>query len=175
MAVIGSIDAPVDIFGGLVTDMAPADLPLGVSPDCQDVAFTQGGVTTRPGVVPVFPVVAGNPTVNYLKTYITLDQTLRLLLLDSAGNLWKEASPGNLAQIASGLALGSYARSTTLFGREYIAISDGKAGADLPRQYDNANFDRVSQVGPGGGVTVADTITNISAIVRAAKTMIGAA
>ena len=73
MSIAGTIDAPLDLFGGLVTDMAAADLPQGVSPDCQDVAFLSGGVKTRPGLAPVFsPIVSaggGNPTVNYLKTY----------------------------------------------------------------------------------------------------------
>ena len=39
MSVAGYIDTPLDQFGGLVTDMPASDLPLGVSPDCQDVAF----------------------------------------------------------------------------------------------------------------------------------------
>src|SRR5439155_5561591 len=50
----------------------------------------------------------------------------------------------------------AYANSTTLFGREYLAISDGKTGNDLPRQFDDTNFDRVSQGGPGAGPTVVD-------------------
>jgi hypothetical protein len=39
MSVTGYIDAPLDQFGGLVTNMPASDLPLGVSPDCADVAF----------------------------------------------------------------------------------------------------------------------------------------
>ena len=154
--VAGTTDAPLDIFGGLVTDMAAADLPQGVSPDCADVAFIQGGVKTRPGLQSVFPALAGNPTVNYLKTYITLNLTQRLLVLDALGNLWKETSPGVLGSVASGLAVNAYGRSATLFGREYLALSDGKFGADLPRQFDDTNFDRVSQVGPGGAPAAAD-------------------
>ena len=46
MTTAGSFDAPIEIFGGLVTDMSPADLPHGVSPDCQDVVFGNGGVLT---------------------------------------------------------------------------------------------------------------------------------
>lgn len=166
MTTAGTIDAPLDIFGGLVTDMAPADLPQGVSPDCADVKFIQGGVQTRPGLLSVFTALGGNPTVNYLKTYITLNLTQRLLVLDALGNLWKENPPGTLAAVASGLALNAYGRSATLFGREYLAISDGKFGADLPRQFDDANFDRVSQVGPAAGPTAADTIANIATIAR---------
>ena len=149
MTTAGSFDAPIEIFSGLVTDMAPADLPHGVSPDCQDVVFSSGGVATRPGLQTLFGALAGNPTINYLKTYATPNATLRALALDANGNLYKETTPGMLGTVASGLATDSFANSTTLFGREYLAFSDGKSGADLPRQFDDMNFDRVSQGGPG--------------------------
>src|SRR3989441_11020060 len=156
MTTVGSFDAPIEIFGGLVTDMSPADLPHGVSPDCQDVIFSNGGVATRPGMQALFGPLAGNPTINYVKTYETLNATLRTMLLDSNGVLYKETTPGTLASIATGLTANAYANSATLFGREYLAISDGKTGNDLPRQYDDTNFDRVSQGGPGAGPTVVD-------------------
>src|SRR5271166_2901437 len=156
MSTIGSLDAPIQIFGGLVSDMSPADLPHGVSPDCQDVFFGNGGVTTRPGLQTLFGPLAGNPTVNYLKTFATLGGVLRTLAMDASGNLYKESTPGTLSQFASGLAANANANSTTLFGREYLAISDGMTGNDLPRQYDDTNFDRVSQGGPGAGPTVVD-------------------
>ena len=156
MTTLGSIDAPIEIFGGLVTDMSPADLPHGVSPDCQDVVFNNGGVATRPGLQALFGPLAGNPTINYIKTYETLNATLRTMVLDSNGVLYKETTPGTLASIATSLAPNSYGNSTTIFGREYLAISDGKTGNDLPRQYDDTNFDRVSQSGPGAGPTVVD-------------------
>src|SRR5271157_3886781 len=156
MSTLGSLDAPIEVFGGLVTDMSPADLPHGVSPDCQDVVFSNGGVMTRPGLQALFGPLAGNPTVNYVKTYTTPNETLRTMALDGAGNLYKEITEGTLTQIASGLAANAYANSATLFGREYLAISDGMTGNDLPRQYDDTNFDRVSQGGPGAGPTVVD-------------------
>src|SRR5258708_22142057 len=154
MTTAGSFDAPIEIFGGLVTDMSPADLPHGVSPDCQDVIFSNGGVATRPGLQALFGPFSSNPTVNYVKTYQTLNATLRTMALDSNGVLYKETTPGTLSSIVTGLAANAYANSTTLFGREYLAISDGKTGNDLPRQYDDTNFDRVSQGGPGAGPTV---------------------
>lgn len=156
MSVAGFIDAPLDIFGGLVTDMQPGDLPLGVSPDCQDVAFAAGSVRTRPGLQAVFAPIAGNPTVNYLKTYITPAQAERMLALDSSGVLWEEATPGALTQIAWNFPANSRAASATLFGREYIATSDGKFGSGMPRQFDDVFLDRVSQEGPGAGPDVAD-------------------
>src|SRR5580692_10641485 len=162
MSTIGSLDAPIEIFGGLVTDMSPADLPHGVSPDCQDVVFGNGGVLTRPGLQALFGPLAGNPTINYIKTYETLNATLRTMVLDSNGNLYKETTPGTLATVTANLAQNSYASSTTIFGREYIAFSDGKIGDDLPRQFDDTNFDRVSQIGPAGAPSVVEENTVVA-------------
>jgi hypothetical protein len=162
VSTIGSFDAPIEIFSGLVTDMAPADLPHGVSPDCQDVVFSSGGVATRPGLQTLFGPLAGNPTINYLKTYETPSAAIRTMALDSNGVLYKEATAGTLTSIASGLAPNAYANSTTLFGREYLALSDGKSGIDLPRQFDDINLDRVSQGGPGAGPTAIEENVTVS-------------
>ena len=172
MSIAGFIDAPLDIFGGLVTDMPAGDLPLGVSPDCQDVAFMAGSVRTRPGLQAVFSAIGGNPTVNYLKTYITPAQIELMLALDASGVLWQEseAAPGVLAQVASGLPTNAYAKSATLFGREYIALSDGKFGAAMPRQYDATNFDRVTQVGPGASAAVVDAAVEPTLVMAASPT-----
>lgn len=158
MAVAGSVDVALDIFGGLVTDMAPADLPAGVSPDCQDVKFVPGSVQTRPGLQSMFTAIAGNPAVNYLKTYVPPTGLLRLLALDAAGSLWKESPQGALALISSAVVPASFGKSTSLFTREYLAIGDGKFGIDIPRQFDDTNFDRVSQVGPGAAPSVTDEV-----------------
>lgn len=172
MSIAGTIDAPLDLFGGLVSDMAAADLPAGVSPDCQDVAFLIGAVKTRPGLVSVYPPIADNPTVNYLKSYTHPNLAQQLLALDSAGTLWAESTPGALTQIAAGLTANAVASSVSLFGREYIALHDGKFGVDLPRQYDGTNFDRVSQIGPGAGVeAVADVVSDISTTSRVSGTV----
>jgi hypothetical protein len=170
MSIAGTIDAPLDLFGGLVTDMAAADLPQGVSPDCRDVAFLPGAVKTRPGLVSVYSAITGNPTVNYLKTFTQPNLVNTLLAIDSAGTLWGENSPGVLTQIAAGLAANAAASSTSLFSREYIAQHDGNFGLDMPRQYDGTFLDRVSQIGPGAGpAAVTDVIANISAISRASN------
>lgn len=170
MSIAGTVDAPLDLFGGLVSDMPASDLPEGVSPDCQDVAFLQGAVETRPGLHSVFAPIAGNPTVNYMKTYTQQSLAQTLLALDSNGTLWGESTPGTLTQIATGLTPNMRGSSTSLFSREYIAVHDGQFGVDIPRQYDGTNFDRVSQVGPGAGVTaIADVIANISSIARASN------
>src|ERR1700758_3914836 len=102
MSVLVTTDAPLDMFGGLVTDVAPVDLPAGASPDCGDVAFVPGAVKTRPGLLSMFTAIVGNPTINYLKTYIQPNLAQTLLALDSAGSLWGELTPGTLTRINTG-------------------------------------------------------------------------
>jgi hypothetical protein len=178
MSFAGSIDASIEIIGGLVCDMAPSELPLGVSPDCQDCQYTKSAAETRPGLTSQFAALVGNPTVNFLKTYIKQDGTLRLLAYDSQGNLFKENPQGTLASVQAGVGPQSpYANSDTYFGREYIAFGDGKIGQDIPRQFDDTFLDRVTQSGPGAPPSVADenVSVNISQITQPATVAITAA
>ena len=166
MTISGLSPAIVDVFGSLVTYADPSVLPPGVSPDCQDVQFTLDGVRTRDGLVSVLGPLPGGVNVNGLKTHITPADELRTLVLDSAGNLYREYTPGTLQLHTPGLAANTFLASTTLFGREYLALSDQLTGADLPRQYDDSlNLDRVSQVGPGEPPTATDELTTPVAIV----------
>src|SRR5208337_2031408 len=168
-AVTGAIDAPLEVFGGLITQMAPSDLPIGASPDCQDVAFAPGKVFTRAGLQSIFAAIAGNPTVNYLKTYITSNALLRTIALDSLGNLWREdatSAPRILGLITNIILPTARAKSTTLFGREYIAFNDGKLGLDMPRQWDDTNLDRLSCCGPSAPPVAVDE--NLSYTIAAA-------
>ena len=164
MSVIDVQNKQIDIAftGGLLTDIPTADVPPGLSPNNQDCDYLPRAVTTRYGTGPsIFNPIAGNPTINYLKTYHQPNLTGLLLSLDSNGALWQSASiAGGLTQITGAapnfIVPGARGKSTTLFGREYIGLSDGKFGLDIPRQYDGTFFDRVSQVGPGAPPAVND-------------------
>ena len=160
------VPQPITMFGGWVPNAAPEGLPNGMSWDCQDVDLIAGGVRTRPGLVARFPALSGGASVNYLKTFPTLGGVNRLLALDSLGNLYKENPAGTLELVVSELAEGAQCRSETQFGREYMGLSDGKVGIDLPRQFDDTYFDRVSQVGPGAAPTVSDFSVGVQSIVR---------
>ena len=147
---------PLSTFGTWVTLLDPSDVPPGMSPDLADVQFFPGGVRTRPGLVSQFPALGGAPQINGLKTYVTTNLIERLLALDSLGNVYKETSPGVLSVIAAGGTPNLYLASATHFGREYLAFADGLVGRDIPRQYDDTFFDRVSQIGPAEGPAAAD-------------------
>jgi hypothetical protein len=164
----GAIDIPLELFAGLNTELAPSDIPEGVSPDNQDVAFLPGNVFSRPGLHKVFsPAIPNNATVVFEKTYVQPNGEPITLILDSNGILWKEDvvnAPGVLTQLWQ-TQPGNYARSITAFGREYIGISDGEHGADLPLQFDGVNLDRVTQDGPGANPCVIQDFANAVNIV----------
>jgi hypothetical protein len=149
---------PLNVFGTWVTLLDPSDVPAGMSPSLGDVEFFPGGVRTRPGLVSQFSILTGTPQINGVKTYATTNLIQRFLALDSLGDLYKESTPGVLTLAASGVIPNALMASATQFGREYMAFSDGLMGQDLPRQYDDTNFDRVSQIGPAEGPALADTI-----------------
>ena len=148
---------PLVTFGTWTTLLDPSDVPPGMSPSAADVEFFPGGVRTRPGLLSVFPVLSASPSVNGLKTYITTNLVQRLLVLDSTGVLWKETSPGVLSLLSTSVTPGLFMQSATHFGREYMGFSDGAIGQDMPRQFDDTFFDRVSQIGPAEGPAAADS------------------
>lgn len=132
-----------------------SDVPLGQSPDAQDVEFVPGGVRTRPGALSAFTAISSNPKVNGLRSYVTITLLQRLLVYTSDGRLFKEVA-AVLSQVVATLRSGLRMASTTIFGNEYLGFSDGKTGQDFPRFFDDTNLDRVSQVGPGAGPAAAD-------------------
>ncbi len=164
------VTIPLGTLGGMVTDYSPPETPEGVSPDCQDVAFLPGQVFQRPCLSRLFSTpFTDSPRVLYQKTYVQPNEEALNLFIDAANNLWKEDvfnTPG-VANLVTQLRCGAIgtAQSCTAFGREYIMCSDGRHGVQVPLQYDGTHLDRVTQDGPGAGVTA--TEENISFTVAA--------
>lgn len=160
MSFRGASDVPVEIIGGLVCDTAAVDLPAGVSPDCQDVDFSEDGARTRPGLGAPYGKLTGN-VVNYLKTFETANGTQRAMAFTDLANLFKELSPGTFSLVSDlpdvNIAA-PYCNSTTQFDNEWLAIGDGQYGVGLPRRFDDENLDRASQCGPGAAPTAVDEI-----------------
>lgn len=164
--IFGLSAVQVEKFGGLNTLLDPTNLPLDVSPDTKDCAYAPGLVKTRPGLnaLRTYP---GSPTINYTKSYKQPNLTQLLLAFTGEGYFYS-----NNALISDLMLPNTYANSVSLFGREYIAFSDGKFGTDIPRQFDGTNFDRVSQVGPGAGpINIRDFVVEITTITRTAGVM----
>ncbi len=152
----GCIEVPLDVFSGRVTEMSAVDCPDGVSPDEQDNTFRPGAVLTRPNLQRVLTNGPPNTTVTYQKSFVTPTGAIKNLYLFSNGQLYWEdpiAAPGIGNLLFTG-APGSYGKSATMFGREFIALSDGLHGTTVPLQWDGTYLDRVTQEGPGAVPTV---------------------
>jgi len=146
-----SIDVPLSLFSSLNTELSPPDLPEGISPDNGDVVYLPGSVSTRPGTSRVFVSdLRATTRIAYEKSYVQPTGVPQNLYLTSDGRLYVEyvAITPNVATLIY-TSTASMASSVTAFGREYIALSDGKHGADIPLQWDGKQLTRVTQDGPG--------------------------
>lgn len=159
MSVEGLKPTPLESFGGFVSLPDPSDVPAGMSVECGDVIFATGRVQSRPGLGTPFPSQAP-AKINGLKTYVKIDLTRRLIVLLSTGVLKVERSAGSLDTITTNLKTDLLYKSTTLFGREYMAFSQDGVGEEFPFYFDDVNFLRVSPSGPGSAPTAVDDATN---------------
>jgi hypothetical protein len=160
--------------------MPAASLPEGVSPDNQDCAFVPGGVSNRAALQKVFSVALPStggvaPTVIWGKSYVSTSGVVENLYLASDGNLyWEDPvhAPGVYNNFGT-VTPGSWAKSVTAFGREFIAISDGLHGTDIPLQWDGTNLDRVTQDGPGASPSISTVPIGSSTLAAAGLTRSG--
>jgi hypothetical protein len=160
-------------FSGLCTNINPVALPQGSSPDNSDCSFLPSGVFSRACLQKAFASSLGVFTFTYGKSYVDPSGIIRDFWLDSTGQFWMEIiSPSNLAAAPTVIFTttpGSYARSITANGREYVAIHNGLQGADIPYQITGlpdgtVQIDRVTQDAPGAPPTVANLILPPSSV-----------
>jgi hypothetical protein len=169
----GAIEIPLENFGGRVTEMAATDIPDGVSPDEQDNTYRPGAVMTRPNLQRVLTNAPPNTTCTYQKSFVTPTGAIKNLYLFSNGELyWEDPinAPGVVNLLFTGPP-GSYAKSATMFGREFIGISDALHGATVPLQWDGTYLDRVTQDGPGACPTVTSLAPTPAQMVAAPNTL----
>jgi len=91
MTTAGSFDAPID-FRRAGDDMSPADLRTASRrlPGCHFQQWRRGDAA---GAASALRAAGRQSTVNYVKTYETLNAALRTMVLDSNGVLYKETTP----------------------------------------------------------------------------------
>lgn len=169
---LGSVDVPLSLFSSLDTELSPSDQPEGISPDNQDVVFTPGAVSTRPALQRVFTTALDNGQVVYEKSYVLPNKTVKNLYYTTLGNMWVEdiqLSPGTATLLFNSTA--SRASSVTCDGVEYIALSDGVHGFDIPLQYNGTTVRRVTQDGPGTAPTVTSVALPSSAMTSSGNTL----
>ncbi len=155
MSIEGLDPLPFEKFAGILTLPDSLDVPVGNATDAKNVSFlTADSVETRPGRS-VFLTIQNGPSIVSMSEFALLDgQTRRLMIMGSDGKLWKENGDLSLSLVAAGLGLQTRVSQTTMFGRQYMAFSDGKLGNAPPRYYNDTDFFRVSQSGPGAAPRV---------------------
>jgi hypothetical protein len=165
MALEGYSPVVVDSLGGRCTVVPRAALPLGKSPDCADVKFTPGSVSTRDGLT---LDDAADRVVNSLSTFVANDGTQTLIVQGETGVIYTEGSPRANATFAAPVGTvpifplapltsdqgGSMLKGTTLFNKHWMCISDGKTGEANPFYYDGTGIYVAGPEGPARPPTV---------------------
>lgn len=133
---------------GLNTEVEPADLPEGLSPDNQDQSFVPGKSGTRPAVEGVLNTSLGNGlAVTYLKSFVQPNGDPLNLELTANGVMHAQDvnnSP-NTTTTPFTVTPGVYSSSVTAFNREYFAFHNGSVAKDIPRSFDGTNWYRLTQ------------------------------
>lgn len=138
----GTQEVPLTLFGGVNLELQPTDLPQGLSPDARDIAFIPGSCFTRPELQR-FSTLGSTAQIVYNASFLKPNGQVVQIAFDSMGGMFADGV--QFGQTAAGNRF----KVTSVFGRAFIAISDGLHGADVPLQFDGTNLDRVSQDGPG--------------------------
>src|SRR5215471_2239431 len=151
-------------FGGLNTQLDPTNLPIFMSPNCYNVEFIPRTVKSRQGFTTVLQGSVVADSINYIKSYVLPSGDVRTLFNDNIGNLFYEdatADPGNEHIISQSLLPDTFPNSVTMFGKEWIAMGDGKEGYGPPFKYNGADgsYNRISQDGPGASPYVTDLVS----------------
>jgi len=147
----------IDLFGGLVTDPDPTDLPQGVSPSCQDVSFLQGSVSTRPGLSRLFSPAAqfnyGRQFSSVVGGYHQFDfanfGNLASLYIngDWSAGVWVKFPTGANGSILSFGCLGDSSPSGH-FAYLLNVTSDGAAGYNILYSHDSGTSAGIVSMAP---------------------------
>jgi hypothetical protein len=144
-------------FNGVQTLPEAMDVQPGYATDSRNVEYRLGSsCASRPGRT-VLTTIPGGQRILSMAEFTLLDSvTRRLLIVTADGVLWKEMGDTTVQQVETGLGANTRIAQQTMFGRQYMAFSDGKLGSAPPRYYDDTRMARVSQSGPGAAPTVVD-------------------
>ena len=176
----GSFSIDLSLFGSLVTDILPTNLPPGGSPDNQDCFFLPGGVFTRPALAGMLPspitkglVYAGQkpvyPSILSVKDFPLPNGDYLTVFLDSNGSLWGNDAmdPTSTVPICS-VSSGSRFKAENYGNKQFYAffnlfLSAGFSysrftGSEVPLYYNGTDVWKVTPEAPGGGLSIGKTI-----------------
>lgn len=150
----------VDTLGSLCTSIERSDLPIGLSPHAENVTFFPGGVKSRDGFTSY--LTASDPTIEgyfAVADYVSgRSRQNTIVLAGGAGSLRmrEEGTVGSVPSVTlvdrlgntiSGSSYHLAMRTTTMYGRAFVAVSDGKRGICPPLQINQAVVDTIGASG----------------------------
>lgn len=151
---IGSFSSALELFSSLYQDMAPSDLPAGLSPDNQDMYYLPGGVKTRPALN-IIPGLNKEPTSNVMsvKEFQTQAGDFVSNYLYSSGNLYSGGA--FLSRFSPGVQF----KAENAFNKQWLAMYSAEissaftdnpfVGVEPPVYFDGQSVWRVTQDAPG--------------------------
>src|SRR5690349_18821262 len=126
-----AFNSALSLFSSLYEDMAPTDLPEGLSPDNQDVWFLPGSVSTRPALSRYLgSPVGGAPQILSIEDYPTPAGAHVGIFLDSAGAMWQRNSDGTKTQLTSVNGAGIQFKAENAFNKQFYAYYNATLAAE---------------------------------------------
>src|SRR6516225_3103532 len=114
-----SID--LSIFAGKVSDMAPGNLPPGVSPDCSDMFFGGQYTATRPAFIQALDSALGEGDVLSHNDYpLPTGQTQNVLLYEDDGSLWTKNVQTDVTTQVGSVTPGARFKSIAAFNKFFM-------------------------------------------------------
>ena len=130
----------VDTLGGLCTLVERSDLPLGLSPLAKNVEFFPGGVRTRDGFKAYLSEAGStNPFRTAFDHVDGRGTRHHMIYQGGTGKLGSRTTGTTINSVVAKLGAPSTfstMRATSLYGRVFMCVSDGRRGLAPPFQWD---------------------------------------
>lgn len=160
-----TVSQDLSLFGGQVKDIAPGNLPAGVSPQCQDMFFSGQYTATRPALYHVLASALGTGDILSHNDYPQQNGTTETVIQYADGSLWtRNVQTGSATQVGTS-SPGVRFNSVSAFNHFFMAYRSlglvssftnaTLAGGDVPRYINPlGHVWRVTSDAPGGGFSV---------------------
>lgn len=157
----------LSLFGSKVSDLNPANLPAGVSPNNSNVFYYPQGVATRPAFIHATSAFSHGEILSHAP-YVPPGGMYNIMALDENQNIWENNVITGMQSILFTLSPWNstsnqkYFNGAQLFDKFFMAFFDPFNGlnqfstaADIPRYVNTlGHCNRVTIDAPGGGLSV---------------------
>jgi hypothetical protein len=173
-----AFESSLSLFSSLYEDMAPTDLPDGLSPDNEDVWYQPGQVMTRPGLQAYLPGPPAEQAIVSVADFPLPNGNFNAIYLDDQGVLWFRDLQANLTGTLAFFTPGVQFKQATAFQKQFYAcygeaisqaaIQSPFVGVDVPMYYNGRYLSRVTSDPPATNPVYANNAA-VGSIVTGAR------